>query len=283
MKEKLPLPDFRAVRRKLEPEAFAISEGMDIEPTNLIDEETWNGITHLPDDVAIRTSDHNGHKLALLYSLWGDWITATGDPEQPDELFNCMLDAVDAFQCTNFLFLHGYYRGAIAEPRVALELVMIGAYGNLKPEDSDYISWKTGNSELGFTRFRKRMHAILRSDQCKWLVADDAFPANTFRELCSFTHSRPNSTDGALWASNGPVYAHDAVMLTFLTTLSVYALCYLLVRIARPHFALPPDSRILFEEDWIPNREDIARAFEQLYLEPAALLARNDDPDTESD
>ena len=51
-------------------------------------------------------SDHNGHRLALLYNLWGDWTTATGDPETPDELFSCMLDAGDAFQCTIFLLLH---------------------------------------------------------------------------------------------------------------------------------------------------------------------------------
>jgi len=65
------------------------------------------------------------------------------------------------------------------------------------------------------------------------------------------------------------VYVDDAVMLTFFTTLSVYAICYLLVRIARPGFALPPDSRILFEEEWVPNRAGIARAFEQLYKERA--------------
>ncbi len=32
-------------------------------------------------------------------------------------------------------------------------------------------------------------------------------------------------------------------------------------------------SRILFEEDWVPNREGIARAFEQLYKERPAILA----------
>jgi len=273
MTVKLSLSDFRAVRHKLEPNEFAISEGADIAPTDLIDQETWSGITHLPDDVAIRTSDHNGLRFTLLHSLWGDWITATGDPEKPDELFNCMLDAGDALQCTNFLLLHGYYRAAMAELRVALELVMIGAYGNLKPDDSDYVVWKGSGSELGFTRFRKRMHGMLRSDQCKWLVADDEFVDKTFRELCSFTHSRPNSSDGALWRSNGPVYAHEAMMLTFFTILSVYSICYLLVRIARPGFALPEDSRILFEEEWVPNRSDIAKAFEQLYGERAAVCA----------
>jgi hypothetical protein len=90
MAQKLPLSDFRAVRYKLEPHEFALSEGPDPPPTNLIDEATWAGMMHLPDDVAIRVSDHNGHRLALLYNLWGDWIEATGDPENPDELFSCM-------------------------------------------------------------------------------------------------------------------------------------------------------------------------------------------------
>ena len=84
------------------------------------------------------------------------------------------------------------------------------------------------------------MYAMLCTYQCKWLVADGEFTDKTFRLLCDFTHSRPNSSDGALWQSNGPVYAHEAVMLTFFTTVSVYAICYLLVRIARPAFALPP-------------------------------------------
>jgi hypothetical protein len=208
MIQKLPLSDFRAVRHKLEPHEFAISEGQDIAPTHLIDEETA-GITHLPDDVAIRISDHNGHRLALLYSLWGDWITATGDSENPDELFSCMLDAGDAFQCTNFRFLHGYYRAAMAELRVALELVMIGAYGTLKVDDPDYIVWKTSGSELGFTRFRKRMHGMLRTDQCKWLIADEEFPDKTFRQLCNFTHSRPSSSDGAVGKQRSCVCARS--------------------------------------------------------------------------
>ena len=118
------------------------------------------------------------------------------------------------------------------------------------------------------------MYGTLHGDHCKWLVADEEFPNKAFRQLCNFTHSRPNSSDGALWQSNGPVYAHEAVMLTFVTTVSVYAICYLLVRIARPDFALPPNSRILFEEDWVPNREGVAKAFEQLYGECAAVRPR---------
>lgn len=48
---------FRAVRHKLEPHDFALSEGQDIAPTHLVDETTSSGIKDLPDDVAIRISD----------------------------------------------------------------------------------------------------------------------------------------------------------------------------------------------------------------------------------
>lgn len=269
----IPLSDFRALRYKLDPDDFALSDGKpDAAPTNPVDEETWSGITHLPDDVAIRTSDHNGHRLQLLHSLWGDWIVACGDPEDADELFTCMLDACDAFQCTIFLYLHGYYRAAMSELRVAMESVMVGAYGNINPGDSKYLEWKDGTSELSFTRFRKRLHGILRKDQCKWLLEDGQLPDTTFRRLCDYTHSRSGSRDIDLWESNGPVYAHEAAMLVFMTALSVYAICYLLVKIARPSFELPTDSRILFEEDWVRGRESLAIAFEQLFHEPPKQL-----------
>lgn len=57
---------------------------------------------------------------------------------------------------------------------------MIGAYGNLRPNDLDYVVWKTSGSELGFTRIRRLIHAMLRDDQCKWLVTADEFPAGYF-------------------------------------------------------------------------------------------------------
>ncbi|UVO35828.1 hypothetical protein KUL72_31605 [Bradyrhizobium arachidis] len=146
---------------------------------------------------------------------------------------------------------------------------MIGSYGNLKPTDADYVTWKTSGSELGFSRIRKRLHGMLTQEQCNCLFADGEILNNIFRQLCNFTHSRPDSSDGALWESNGPVYVHEVLMRTFFTALSVYAICYLLVRIARPAFTLPEDSRILFEEDWVPGREAIAKAFEQLFKERA--------------
>jgi hypothetical protein len=53
--------------------------------------------------------------------------------------------------------------------------------------------------------------------------------------------------------------------MTFFTTLTVFAICYLLVRLARPGFVMPEDSDILFELDWMPNYENLVRAFTTLY------------------
>jgi hypothetical protein len=265
MSKKLPLTDFRAVRSKLEPQEFAISEGQDAPPSNLIEREVWDGIMHLPEDVSIRISDHNGTRLELLYSLWSDWIHAIGDPDKPDEIYGCMVDAADAFQGAHFNFLHGYYRVALAELRVALELMLIGTFGNLRPNDAKYAEWKKGIGELGFTRCRKNLSGILRKDQAKWMFADGEFLATTYQTLCNYTHSRPDANYGALWESNGPVYNNEAIRLTFFTTLSVFAICYLLVRLARPGFIMPEDSDILFELDWMPHYAELVRAFTELY------------------
>ncbi|MDE2284469.1 MAG: hypothetical protein KGK33_07630, partial [Hyphomicrobiales bacterium] len=69
MSKKLALSDFRALRCKLEPHEFAISEGQDVPPSDLVEPNVWEGIIHLPEDVSIRISDHNGARLKLLYGL----------------------------------------------------------------------------------------------------------------------------------------------------------------------------------------------------------------------
>ena len=122
---------------------------------------------------------------------------------------------------------------------------MIGAYGRLNPTDMDYLAWKAGAGDLTFTRCRKRLLPMLRTEQAKWLFVKGGFLAGVYQALCNYTHSRPDASDGALWQSNGPVYNNEAIRLTCFTTLTVYAICYLLVRLARPEFVMPEDSDIL--------------------------------------
>lgn len=267
MTKPLSLEDFRAVRHVLEPRDFALgNDGDDPRPSDLIASEIWAGIMNLPDDVAIRVSDQNGTRLLLLYSLWSDWIEAAGDPNHQDELFGCMLDANDCFQCVTFDLLHGFYRSSISNLRTAFELVMIGAYANLRPADPKYQQWKEGDEErFGFTYCRKQLRKMLTGQPIEWFFDDTAFPAKIFAELCKFTHARPNSSDGALWQSNGPVYNSDAMFKAFSTSLDVYATCYLLVKISRPNFVVLEDSEILFELEWMDHHASMVRAYKQLY------------------
>jgi hypothetical protein len=69
MVQRLPLTDFRAVRGKLEPHELAASEDQnDVPPpSDSVNPQVWRGIMHLPEDVSIRVSDHNGVRLRLLY------------------------------------------------------------------------------------------------------------------------------------------------------------------------------------------------------------------------
>jgi hypothetical protein len=57
---------FRWHRRLLPDEVFALVTGKRPAPTDLIDEKIWSGVTHLPDDVALTTSNHHPSQFATL-------------------------------------------------------------------------------------------------------------------------------------------------------------------------------------------------------------------------
>jgi hypothetical protein len=277
MAQKLPLSDFRAIRSKLEPHEFA-EGGQFVPPSDLVNPRVWDGIMHLPEDVSISISDHNGVRLRMLYQLWGDWLETIGDPDKPDEMYNSLAEAADCFKGATFNFLHGFYRTALAELRTALELVIVGAYGNLYPANKDYREWQAGKTEtFGFTRCRKRLHANLKKGQAKWMFEDGASLSSTYQKLCGYAHARPDAGYGALWKSNGPVYNNEAIKVTFFSSLVVYALCYLLVRSARPSFIMPKGSEILFELDWVPNYEPLVRAYADLFGKPPNPPLRDED------
>jgi hypothetical protein len=209
---------------------------------------------------------------------------AIGDPDKPDEIFNCLLEAGDCFQGATFNFLHGFYRTALAELRTALELVMIGTFGTLYPTHKGYLQWKGGKSEtFGFTRCRKRLLGNLTKQQAKWMFQDNELIAVTFQKLSNYTPARPDADYGVLWESNGPVYNNEAIRLTFFSTLSVHALCYLLIRLARPDFVMPEGSDILFELDWMPGYVSLVRGYTDLYGKPPKPPLRDEtSPETNS-
>jgi len=147
MEKRKSVKDFRSTRKLLPDEVFAVTENRS-RPTDLIRKGVWRGIVHLPDHVALTTSNDHGKQLRILYTLWGAWLEAIG--EDQDALYGAMLDAADCFQSSTFDSLHGYYRSALSNLRAALDVVAIGTVGNLVPADPVYARWNASNARLVF-------------------------------------------------------------------------------------------------------------------------------------
>jgi hypothetical protein len=252
--------DFRATRTLLPDKAFALVSGRRPGPTDLVSKDVWHGIMHLPDDVAITTSNHHGSQLAALYTLWGDWVEAIG--QVPDELFSAMLDAADCFQSSTFDSLHGYYRSALTNLRGALELVAIGALGNLSPNDRDYLRWRKQNvGSLPFASCIRKLRGVTKEPSHALIFKPNGWLETLYQELCAYAHSRPDSSDGEMWRSNGPIYVGTACNLVFGLQVSTYTACYVLTKVGRPDFVLPKTSELLFKTPELLARDDTASGY----------------------
>jgi len=246
MAKKRPSKDFRLSRGFLPDDVFALSDdGKRRDPTDLISEDVWQGIMHLPDDVALTTANHHGIQLAAMHSLWGDWIEACGHDHE-EELFEAMVDATDCFQSSTFDAVHGYYRSALSNLRSALELVAIGTLGNLAPTSDVYRRWKNNSATLAFPDCRQRLRKLTAEPASSLLFKQGGGMENFYYELCAYAHSRPEASDGAMWQSNGPVYVGAAFVRVFGCQTATYAWCYHLVKVGRPAFVLPKSTEFIF-------------------------------------
>lgn len=247
MTKSLSLSDFRAVRVILEPDDFALgSDKPDSPPSDLIADKIWHSIMDLPDDCAIRTSDHRGKVLGEVYWLWGRWIAATGETE--DALFTPMLDAHDDLQASLFDSLHGYYRTAFSALRNVIELMTIGACGALT-NTRLYKEWQNGSTEFKFgtacdllsndaslIAFNEAMKVA--GHQSLWDAKRAGLPGGygrrLYRSMCDFAHSRPGFTDGDLRCSNGPINVSSVFWGWYFAYLQTTSLCSILMFLARP-------------------------------------------------
>ena len=71
MPKPLPLTDFRSRRTVLVRSDFGYAPKQAPRPSDIIDEETWDSIVTLPDDVAVRTTNYHGTTIRQLHDLWG--------------------------------------------------------------------------------------------------------------------------------------------------------------------------------------------------------------------
>lgn len=261
MAKRLPQSDFRAVRVILEPDDFALGgDEPDPQPSDLISKKTWHGMMDLPDDVAIRTSDHNGKILGEVYWLWGRWIEAVGETE--DALFVPMLDAIDDMQASFFDALHGYYRTAFSALRNIIEVMTIGTCGALTKTEL-YDEWRKGNTEFKFgvacdllsnavslTEFNQGLRS--KGFESLWdpkrADSPGGYSRRLYGNMCDFAHSRPGFTDGDLRSSNGPIYVHSVLWNWYLAFLRTTSLCAVFMALARPEA-----NRALFADLFIDD------------------------------
>ena len=116
--------------------------------------------------------------------------------------------------------------------------------GNLAPKDPVYVRWKSSDARLVFPREHLRR---LQEPVSTLLFKQGGWMNRLYEDLSGYVHSRPNSADGALWQSNGPIYVGKVFNHIYRLQAVTYAACYLMVRVGRQHFALPVRSNLIYE------------------------------------
>lgn len=223
---------------------FGYAPGAEMPPSDLIDRATWAGIVTLPDDVAIRTSNHHGRTLARLYDVWRAWVECIGEAQ--DALFSGMLDAGDDFQSATYAALTGFYRPSISALRSALELMTISTWAQVCGKAAEYQAWRRGNSTVSFRQacdgligatkaLRERLWLAVNDTLFDQKTADNegGFARRIYNKMSGFSHARPGYSDGDIRGSNGPIYVQSAFSHVAWVQFETYGLCFVLYLLGR--------------------------------------------------
>ena len=141
---------FRNNRSLLPPEAFAHSEGPDLPPRDLIEENIWNSIMFTPDDVSLRTSADHGKEIKIMYELWSSFIEYSFKRGK-SPLSDSILDACDELQNSMITLIIGLYGLSASCLRAVIEYGITGLYFSLIKKDEDYYNWR--DKEKGKIKF----------------------------------------------------------------------------------------------------------------------------------
>lgn len=258
----LPDDDFRREREILPAEIFLGGEGRDRPPSDLMSQEGWDHVMSLPDDVAIMTSSHQGSLIDEMNALSNEFLSAvyredlTGPFMQVPTIFAC-----DEVAALVFITLSGYYRQALGCLRNALEVTVHGAAFAIREDVHGLARWLDATDDPTFggscrTLHESRIGTQLRSGSyCVFGEArhDSAWARQMYHRLCGYAHSRAGATNVDLWQSNGPIRVPSVVLSVREQMREVLAFLYLLLRIGKADFQLPPSAASLYEApspDW---------------------------------
>jgi hypothetical protein len=274
--------DFRYMRFKLPPEAFALRpEGPITPPRDIVEEKVWHEIVWTPDDVSIRTSDDFGTELKAMTQLWGSVVEMCN--QNNDALFHAVLDIADSLQACIFNALCGFYRVAASCLRAGIEYSVAGTYLQMERNKADALRWQKGELEIKFYEacsklngnskvkmledfLKKEMKYTIFQQGNKNKKIDAGWARDLFSELSNFVHGRPPYSEGALWeGSNGPVFIRSSFGRVYAHYLDVCALFYVLVKLCRSEIPLPSESHWLFKSRNIHPSKVSVYCFEYLW------------------
>ncbi len=238
---------------------FAWAPKLEPPPSDRVGKATWSSIVTLPDDVAVRTSNHHGTTMKQLDDLRGAWIESIG--ENNDLMSSAMLDAGDDFQSATYTALTGFYRLSVSALRSALELTTIGAWAQVCAKTKEYKKWRDGKLTLSFGQASDGLIAATSPlrDELRSTVKDSLFDQKTpasdggyarriYDGISNYSHARPGYSDGDTRQSNGPIYVKAAFNHVSWIQFEAIGLCFVLLLIARPKNTIPQAAVDLFAD-----------------------------------
>ncbi|HEY4354686.1 MAG TPA: hypothetical protein VGN16_02985 [Acidobacteriaceae bacterium] len=266
MPKSLPKSDFRSRRRILLKSDFAFAEGPEPAPSDKIDVGVWQSVVTLPDDVSVRTSNHQGKKLKQLEELNTAWLYAMRMPPYRERMSQVMLDVHDEMSASLYNCLVGYYRFSAGGMRNVLELSTIGCWAQVCGTKQEFRDWQKGKIELslgkacdglisGASSLEAHLKATVndtlfaqKNSKTTGLTAQGGYVRRIFSGISNFAHSRPKHTNADTWESNGPIYVESAFNHIASIHFETIAIAYVLVLLARPKMRISPVMRKLFAD-----------------------------------
>lgn len=264
MVKNVDLNDFRAVRRVLEPDDFALTDGIpDPPPTDLIDRESWEHIMTLPGHVAITTTSYQGSRISLMNDLSSEWVFSMPLHGITGHAMSIIWDSLES---SIFNTVHGHYKTAMTILRAALETSVFAARCALA---NDHARWKRWNGGADY-KFGNACEEILqlpnvkvREDEVAGQVgigifkgstprAHDAWARTLYARLCRYSHARGDTTDASIWKSTGPVYSGDGLKACYESFLETYTLMLLLAKWGQGRLGLKRNGRLILRHDNLP-------------------------------
>jgi hypothetical protein len=213
-------------------------------PTDLIDEESWDGVMTLPTDVALRSTSYEGTLVGRIERLNSDWTFSWPEVGAAPFMDEVSLLLGEEFDALVFTAAHGYYRQAIGCLRNALEMLVVAAGMAVTANEDLFTKWRRGGAIVGFRQAR----GWLRDSPQGARIDRDAGPHSVFGDvesswtrslyarLCAYAHSQAGYNNADFWESNGPVFSPQSLRLVEAEFRETLALGYVLLRLGWPSY-----------------------------------------------